>query len=129
MTILAAPWLAAVAQVAQPAPDPVTVVVPDDWSRLPPLPWRVAPELTPDVAKVVGDEMARGKCRVQPETLEISMAVLVRGDGTVRAIVPRAINCPEVEQFAAGLVTRYARNNLRLPAAGWYRTSLPLDRR
>ena len=46
------------------------------------------------------------------------------GDGSIRAVVPRAIECPTVEQFVAGLVISSARNNLRQPSAGWYRTAL-----
>ncbi len=50
--------------------------------------------------------------------------MLTRADGTVRAVVPRAIDCPTVEQFAAGLVTSMSRANLREAPEGWYRATL-----
>jgi hypothetical protein len=44
----------------------------------------------------------------------------------VRTVVPRAIQCATVEQYAAGLAAGFARGNL-LPRNGteqWYKTSL-----
>jgi hypothetical protein len=51
----------------------------------------------------------------------------VNGAGEVRTVIPRAIQCATVEQYAAGLAAGFARNNL-LPRNGasdqWYKTSL-----
>ena len=49
---------------------------------------------------------------------------------SVRATIPRAINCPTVEQYAAGLVLGFARDNLntRFAVEGtWYRVSMTFD--
>lgn len=124
----------AVAQAA-PAPAPARAApavpaVPTNWNVMPPLPWRSAPVITPDLTTFVESEVRAGHCAGSSDGIEVELAVFVRADGVVRAVVPRAIDCPSVEQFAAGLVTRFARNNLRQPAAGWYRAAITfaLDR-
>lgn len=100
-----------------------------DWESLAPLPWREAPTLTPDVSRFVTDEVVAGRC-VPPKRIDgkpmidVDVAVLVRSDGVVRVTVPRAIDCPSVEQFTSGLVTSFARNNLRQTPQGWYRASV-----
>ncbi len=106
-----------------------------DWDALPPLPWRRIPRPTPRMTGFVASEMHRTACpdptpvagRVQ---LQVDVAVLIGGEGVVRATIPRAINCPVVEQYAAGLILSFARNNLvpRLVSeGGWYRASMVFD--
>ena len=46
-------------------------------------------------------------------------------DGVVRRIVPRAINCPTVEQYAVGLASRFLRRNIGdADADSWHRLTL-----
>lgn len=128
--------LALAAQTAPPpvSPPPVVPTAPArpaisaiDWPALPPLPWRNPPQVTPVLADFVAREVVARRCPRRGgdgAAIEVEVAVMVRGDGAVRAVVPRAIGCPTVEQFAAGLVTSFARNNLRQPSAGWYRAAL-----
>ena len=59
--------------------------------------------------------------------LRVEVAVLVHPEDGVRASIPRAIGCAAVEQYAAGLVSSFARNNLapRTAAAEqWYRATV-----
>jgi hypothetical protein len=130
MIITAALIPAALLAVAQVAPEPTSppLVVPTDWTAMPPLPWRAEPAVTPGLIAFVAGEVRAGRCaaRAGNATL-VRVAVFVRADGLVRAAVPRAIDCPTVEQFAAGLVTSFARNNLRTPAAGWYQVTVTFD--
>ncbi|WP_326524800.1 hypothetical protein [Sphingomonas sp.] len=127
--------VAAQAAPVDPAPPPPVVPTaraaalapPADWSRLPPMPWREAPVLTPDLTEFVAGEVREGRCPVDRNEIAVEVAVMMRRDGTVRAAVPRAIDCPTVEQFAAGLVTSFARGNLRRAAGGWYLASLTFD--
>lgn len=115
---------------AQETPSPRTAATQTsviDWAALPPLPWRTPPQITPDVTDFVATEYRARRClprEGQPQRIDVDVAVMVRGDGSIRAVVPRAIECPTVEQFVAGLVISSARNNLRQPSAGWYRTAL-----
>lgn len=114
--------LLAAAQVV-PAPSPAPPVPPTDLALVPPLPWRVEPVMTPELTAFVANEVRGGRCAAEPGKLvEVRVAAFVRSDGVVGATVPGAIACPRVEQFAAGLVTSFARNNLRMPAGGWYQT-------
>ncbi|RYY25537.1 MAG: hypothetical protein EOP62_13000 [Sphingomonadales bacterium] len=98
-----------------------------DWDALPPLPYRAPPLVTPDMHNFVTREVRANKCPSPGAEIRIDVAVLIDDAGGIRTTVPRAIKCPSVEQYAAGLVTGFARNNL-LPrmATGdqWYRTSL-----
>ncbi len=102
-----------------------------DWGSLPELSYRMPPPITARMNDFVEREVKAGRCVAPaakgPPTLVVEVAVLVETDGTVRATVPRAIQCPNVEQYAAGLVTAFARNNL-LPRGAqteqWYRASL-----
>lgn len=115
------------AQAAAPAatpPPPVTLTVPSDWEPLAPLPWRDAPRITPELAAAAGAEAKAGQCVLPQPEVEVDMAVQLRPDGSIARIVPRAINCVTVEQFAAGLVSSFARAGLRPAAEGWYRTRL-----
>ena len=62
--------------------------------------------------------------------VRVDVAALVGSDGTVRRAVPHAISCPTVEQYAAGLVTGFARGNLQLRAGAsdaWYRATIVFD--
>ncbi|WP_230771396.1 hypothetical protein [Sphingomonas sp. Leaf4] len=120
-----------------PAAPVETPVVPRtiDWAALPPLPYRHVPRPTPRMTRFVATELRRTACpmpvavggRVQ---VQVDVAVLIGVDGLVRATIPRAIDCPTVEQYAAGLVVSFARGNLvpRLVSEGaWYRASLAFD--
>lgn len=98
-----------------------------NWDALPPLPYRAPPLVTADMQKFVDREMRARKCVRKGPAMQVDVAVLVDEEGAIRTTVPRAINCPSIEQYAAALVASFARNNL-LPrvdtAQQWYRTSL-----
>lgn len=105
-----------------------------EWNAAPPLVYRDPPEITAMMNQFVANEVLRGRCAVQPTNghymLRVDVAVLVAGNGEVRAVVPRAIDCPTVEQYGAGLVQSFARNNLvAAPGQGdkWHRASLTFD--
>ena len=114
--------LAQVVPVAPPVPPPA--VVPTDLASLPPLPWRLPPRVPPDVSHYVAGEVAAERCPLLKPPITLEFAVLVRSDGSVRAVVPLAIDCVTVEQYGAGVVSRLARGNLRPGASGWYRAAL-----
>jgi hypothetical protein len=115
-------------QVATATAAAPPLVVPTDWTAMPPLPWRSEPGLSPPLVTFVEDEVRAGRCAAPAgNAIEVALAIYIRPDGQVRAVVPRAIDCPTVEQFAAGLVTSFARNNLRQPAAGWYRAAITFE--
>ncbi|GAA4764382.1 hypothetical protein GCM10023219_06250 [Stakelama sediminis] len=103
-----------------------------DWDALPPLPYQTRPVVTPQMTQYVAQEMATEHCPMPPRingqhVITVKVAVMLSGDGTIRATIPHAINCATVEQYTAGLVTGFARNNLLLPAEApetWYRTSV-----
>ncbi len=103
-----------------------------DMAGLAPLRYLHDPDLTPAMSQFVADEIAAGRCpHVRPVdgryTLVLDVAVLIDAKGAVRATVPHAIACPTVEQYGAGLVSAFTRDNL-VPRTGtgdqWYRTSL-----
>ncbi|WP_431470008.1 hypothetical protein [Sphingosinithalassobacter sp. LHW66-3] len=105
---------------------------PIDWSALPPLPYRAPPQLTESMHGFAAREARTGRCSMprpgqKEQSVRVDLAVLIDAAGTVRAVVPRAINCPTVEQYAAGLVSSFARSNL-LPRGAtderWYRTAV-----
>lgn len=109
--------------------------VPTDWSVLAPLPYMTAPRMTPPLARFVADEIAAGRCTLPKPAdghyvVKIDVATLVGADGVVRRAVPRAIDCPTVEQYSVGLVLKFARANLQ-PRAGtadiWYRATIVFD--
>jgi hypothetical protein len=120
--------LALLAQAAADLPP-----LPGDWSDLAPMPYVASPELTPPLDKFVMDEVAAGRCAVPRPAdghyvVKVDVAALIDQDGTVRRAVPRAINCPTVEQYSAGLVTSFARANLKTRTATlWYRATLVYD--
>lgn len=95
---------------------------PFDWSGLPPL--RVPPaDASGPVAEFVRDEVRAGRCPAPPsEPLAVDLAVYVSEQGTVRRIVPRAINCPTVEQYASGVALRSISGKVEPPVVvGWHR--------
>lgn len=105
---------------------------PIDWDGLAPLPYRAPPIVTAEMQAFVRNEVTTRNCPVpatapQTVTVTVDVAVLVDpGDG-IRVTVPRAIQCPTVEQYAAALVAGFARNNLLPRTAAseqWYKTSL-----
>lgn len=120
------PLLAAAAQAApQVVPPPLVALPPADWSALPELQllrrWPAVPELS----SFVRDEVRAGRCAVAATTLRVDLAVMVAANGQVRRIVPRAIQCPTVEQYASGLVSRMARGNVAPPGEDlWFRTAM-----
>lgn len=103
-----------------------------DWNALPPLPYRTAPVLSAEMHSFVGREVRERKCPVAPsraatQNLQVEVAVLVESSGGIRTVVPRAIACPTIEQYAAALAAGFARNNLLPRSAAeprWYRTTL-----
>ena len=133
--VQATPLVAPPPPVAPPPASQSIVRSPIDWDALPPLPYRRTPYPTDRMTAFVQSELQRSGCprpvpsagRVQ---LQVDVAVLIGEDHVVRATIPRAIDCPTVEQYAAGLVVSYARGNLvpRFVNAGnWYRAVLLFD--
>lgn len=100
-----------------------------DWSGLAPLPYRTVPVVTAEMHQFVQRETIARQCPVPDgaDGVTVDVAVLVDDTGGIRVTVPRAIQCPTVEQYAAALVAGFARNNL-LPRMGagtqWYRTTV-----
>lgn len=102
---------------------------PTDWTTLQPLPLLHRWEPNEQVTAFVRDEVRAGRCAT-PETRHVTVdfVVFVTGEGQVRRIVPRAIDCPTVEQYASGLTLRAVRGNVAdVPAAGWYRITIGFD--
>ena len=102
--------------------------LPADWATLPPLRYDHRPDLPTGLSEFVRSEVAAGRCAVPRGTtsLRVDLAVLVDGGAAVR-VVPRAIDCATVEQFAAGLVSRIARDHLDAGSPdGWYHATLDL---
>jgi hypothetical protein len=103
-----------------------------DWTTLPDLPYRQTPLMTAPMNAYVQGQARANKCR-QRRTVDgrpamrVEVAVLVHPEDGVRASIPRAIGCASVEQYAAGLVSSFARNNLAPRAAAaeqWYRATV-----
>jgi len=123
---------APVAPLPPVAPKPAIVLPPADWSALPTLRYRRPIATTPEVSSFVRDEIASGRCTagIRSATgslLSIDLALLVTPTGEVRRIIPRAIDCPTVEQYARGLVSRQTRDNVDaggLAADTWFRTTI-----
>lgn len=121
-------FLQVAAQVAPP-------VVPTDWSALAPLPYASTPQITPPLTRFVADEIAAGRCATPKPAdghyvIKVDVAALVGADGVIRRTVPRAIDCPTVEQYSVGLVISFARGNLQPRAGGvdqWYRATIVYD--
>ncbi len=110
--------------------------LPADWKALAPLPYVAVPQVTPAMTQFVAGEIATRRCNTPKADdghyyVRVDVAALVSGDGVVRKVVPRAIDCPTVEQYSAGLVLGFSRDNLRMngesAADQWYRTTLLYD--
>lgn len=102
-----------------------TPILPADWSSLAELVLVDPLTDTTDLSNYVREEVRTGRCVSNDTSIRVDLAVLVGADGRVRRIVPRAIDCPTVEQYASGIVSRLARRNL--PASSrdsWYRTTV-----
>ncbi len=100
-----------------------------DWAALPALPYRAPPAVTDTMDVFVRHEAHMRRCPLPAangaaQSITVELAVLVQGDGSVRTVVPRAINCATVEQYAAGLVATFAQGNIIGTSEQWYRTSL-----
>jgi hypothetical protein len=115
---------AAAATVASPLP-------PQDWSTLPVLRIRGQATTLANTSAYVHGEVAAGRCThvvrtTQGWALTVDLAVLINPDGRVRRVTPRAIDCPTVEQYAAGVILG-ARDSIDVAGEDvdtWYRTSL-----
>lgn len=117
-----------------PTPQAIAAVPlpPRDWTTLPLLRLRKPAAALADASSFVRAEVAAGRCAAatraaQGWSLDIDLAVLVTPAGQVRRITPRAIACPTVEQYAAGVVLGTARANIDPQSAetdAWYRTSM-----
>ncbi|HXH16384.1 MAG TPA: hypothetical protein VNJ10_09660 [Sphingomonas sp.] len=126
---------AAASPVAVP-PAPVqsqaaATLPPQDWSNLPVLRMRRQASTVANTSAYVHDEVAAGRCAKVVRTpqgwaLTVDLAVLLTPDGRLRRITPRAIDCPTVEQYAAGVILG-ARDSIDagdVDTDTWYRTSL-----
>jgi hypothetical protein len=108
---------------------------PADWSALPPLRLSTTPDYAALMTKFVHDEVVAGRCAAPPAVagkvnFKIDMVVLVSPGGDAVRIVPKAINCPTVEQFAAGVVQKAVRGNWAGAAPArdsWYRTGIVIS--
>ncbi|WP_375395227.1 hypothetical protein [uncultured Sphingomonas sp.] len=128
MTFLLAVMLA----IAIPERPPPAALPPQDWSALPQLTLRHPADPTAAMSAYVRQEVLQGRCASAIRapagwTLPVDIAVLASADGAIRRVVPRAIHCPTVEQYAAGIVFSGVRDNVDLPAGvgdRWYRTRL-----
>jgi hypothetical protein len=112
------------APVASPLP-------PQDWSTLPVLRIRGQATTLANTSAYVHGEVVAGRCAhvvrtTQGWALTVDLAVLINPDGRVRRVTPRAIDCPTVEQYAAGVILG-ARDSIDVAgqdADTWYRTNL-----
>ena len=126
------PTIPATPPATVPASAPVSgPLPPQDWSTLPPLRIRRQATTLANTSAYVHGEVMAGRCAkavrtVQGWSLSLDLAVLMTRDGRVRRITPRAIDCPTVEQYAAGVILG-ARDSIDVvdtAADTWYRTSL-----
>ena len=116
------------APVPAPAP-PSPMVAPTDWTTLPDLRLIRPAPLPASLSDFVRGEVDAGRCAsarrtaIGDYTLAVNLIVRIGPNGSVLEVVPRAIDCPTVEQYASGIVSRMARGNV-LPTAGWFRTAI-----
>ncbi len=111
----------------QDAPATATI----NWESLPTLPYRDPPTMTLAMHEWARGQVRARKCRARRlvdgrPAVRVEVAVLVDEEG-VRTTVPRAIGCPTIEQYAAGLVAGFSRNNLTQRTAAptaWYRATV-----
>lgn len=109
--------------------------IPTDWSTLAPMPYATPPQMSAPLVRFVAGEIAAGRCAPPKPAdghyvIRVDVATLVRPDGTIRQTVPRAIDCPTVEQYSAGLVVSFARENLQRRSGTvdlWYRATIVYD--
>ncbi len=108
---------------------------PGDWTALPPLRLTEQPDYTLIMTRFVRDEVAAGRCAAPAPvdgrtSIKLDLIVLVASSsGEAVRVVPRAIHCPTVEQFAAGVVQKAARGNIAGAAPSsdsWYRTNITI---
>lgn len=131
LLLLASAQTASLAAQA-PSPSSAHAVLPSDWSNLAELRLVRRPPVNPAVSDFVRDEVSAGRCATVTRSssgtmLTIDLALLVGVGGHVKRIVPRAIDCVTVEQYAAGLVSRVTRDNVDasgLTADTWLRTTM-----
>lgn len=129
--MLAVSSVATAAQV--PSPPRAAALLPSpDWSALPQLRYQhPLPSMTP-LSAFVRSEVDGGRCAAVSRSatsavVRVDMAVLVTSDSRIRRIVPRAIDCVTVEQYASGLVSKLSRDNLDnlgVEKDTWFRTTL-----
>lgn len=109
------------------------VAVPATLETLPPLPLlHRRPDPPSETALFVRDEVRSGRCAAPApvagnglRSLTVHLAVLVGPRGTVKAVMPRAIGCVAVEQYAVGLASRLIRGNVNASGGdSWYRMPL-----
>ena len=124
--------IAAAAQVAPPPPRAAASLPPPDWATLPLLRYQhPLPSMAP-LSAFVRAEVDGGRCGAVARSatsavIRVDMAVLVTSDSRIRRIVPRAIDCVTVEQYASGLVSKLSRDNvdnLGIEKDTWFRTTL-----
>lgn len=124
--------VAASAQPAPPAARTFAPLPPQDWSDLPRLRYlHPLPSMAP-LSAFVRAEVESGRCSTvlrsaASAVVRVDMAVLVTADSRIRRIVPRAIDCVTVEQYASGLVSKLGRDNLDnlgVEKDTWFRTTL-----
>lgn len=114
-------------QATPPPPEPTQPlpVPPADWTTLPELKLQRGWPDWRGLSDYVRDEVNAGRCASASKEIRVDLAVQVAGNGHVRRIIPRAIDCPTVEQYASGLLSRIARRNVAPPGEDrWYRAML-----
>jgi hypothetical protein len=87
-------------------------------STLPPQDWSTLPILRSRCARAVRTSLGW--------TLTVDLAVLITPDGRLRRVTPRAIDCPTVEQYAAGVIlgSRDSIDVVVKDTDTWYRTTI-----
>lgn len=130
--------IAAALLLVQPVAAPPAVptvasapALPADWSALDELPLHRRWSGSAAITAFVRDEVTSGRCQAATagpggQTLRIELAILIGTAGQVRRIVPRAIDCVAVEQYAAGLLLRLARDNVvtaGIAGETWFRAA------
>ena len=116
---------------AAPTTPVASTMPPQDWSMLPVLRIRGQATTLANTSAYVHGEVVAGRCThvvrtAQGWALTVDLAVLITPDGRVRRVTPRAIDCPTVEQYAAGVILG-ARDSIDVVDANtdtWYRTSM-----
>lgn len=117
------------AAVPQDTPAPPTSI---NWETLPAVPYRDPPTMTPAMHDWARGQVRARKCKARRlvdgrPAVRVEVAVLVDAETGVRTTIPRAIGCPSIEQYAAGLVAGFSRNNLTQRTAAptaWYRATV-----